>query len=90
MPRTWRSAPSREADRCDAGRSTRGTSPAELGERSLERTTHRNGYWPRQWDTRVGRLELAIPNLRQGSYFPSFLEPRRRAEQALVSVVQEA
>jgi putative transposase len=63
---------------------------AELGERSLERTTHRNGYRSRQWDTRVGSLELAIPKLRQGSYFPSFLEPRRRAEQALVSVVQEA
>jgi putative transposase len=47
---------------------------AELGERSLERTTHRNGYPPRQWDTRVGSIELAIPKLRQGSYFPSFLE----------------
>jgi transposase-like protein len=63
---------------------------AELGERSLERTTHRNGYRPREWDTRVGQIELAIPKLRQGSYFPSFLEPRRRAEQALVAVVQEA
>jgi putative transposase len=63
---------------------------AELGERSPERTTHRNGYRPREWDTRVGSIELAIPKLRQGSYFPSFLEPRRRAEQALVAVVQEA
>jgi putative transposase len=63
---------------------------AELGERSLERITHRNGYRPRPWDTRVGQIELAIPKLRQGSYFPSFLEPRRRAEQALVAVVQEA
>jgi transposase-like protein len=63
---------------------------AELGERSLERTTHRNGYRSRDWDTRVGSIELAIPKLRQGSYFPSFLEPRRRAEQALVAVVQEA
>jgi putative transposase len=63
---------------------------AELGERSPERTTHRNGYRPREWDTRVGQLELAIPKLRQGSYFPSFLEPRRRAEQALVAAVQEA
>jgi putative transposase len=63
---------------------------AELGERSLERTTHRNGDRPRQWDTRVGSLELAIPKLCTGSYFPSFLEPRRRAEQALVAVVQEA
>jgi putative transposase len=63
---------------------------AELGERTPERTTHRNGYRPRAWDTRVGELELAIPKLRQGSYFPSFLEPRRRAEQALVAVVQEA
>src|SRR5512132_2522820 len=63
---------------------------AELGERSLERTTHRNGYRSREWDTRVGSIELAIPKLRQGSYFPAFLEPRRRAEQALVAVVQEA
>ena len=63
---------------------------AELGERSLERTTQRNGYRSRDWDTRVGSIELAIPKLRQGSYFPSFLEPRRRAEQALVAVVQEA
>jgi transposase-like protein len=64
---------------------------AELGERAPEeRLTHRNGYRPRRWDTRAGELELAIPKLRRGSYFPSFLEPRRRSEQALVSVVQEA
>src|SRR5712691_2533940 len=53
-----------------------------------ERLTHRNGYRPRRWDTRAGELE--IPKLRRGSYFPSFLEPRKRLEQALVSVVQEA
>ena len=64
---------------------------AELGERAPDRRqTQRNGYRQRRWDTRVGELELAIPKLRQGSYFPSFLEPRRRAEQALVAVVQEA
>jgi transposase-like protein len=63
---------------------------AEHGERSPERVTHRNGYRQRAWDTRVGEIELAIPRLRQGSYFPGFLEPRRRAEQALVAVVQEA
>ena len=65
---------------------------AELGERAPERrTTQRNGYRERAWDTRVGELELAIPRLRSGpAYFPSFLEPRRRAEQALVAVVQEA
>ena len=64
---------------------------AELGERAPDRRqTQRNGYRPRRWDTRVGELELAIPRLRTGSYFPSFLEPRRRAEQALVAVVQEA
>src|SRR4029453_1737533 len=55
---------------------------AELGQRTPERLTHRNGYRPRAWDTRVGELELRIPRLRTGSYFPSFLEPRRRAEQA--------
>ena len=59
-------------------------------ERSDERVTQRNGYRPRTWDTRVGSLELQIPKLRQGSYWPSWLEPRRRAEQALVAVVAEA
>jgi putative transposase len=59
-------------------------------ERSSERSTQRNGYRPRTFDTRVGTLELAIPRLRRGSYFPSFLEPRRRSEQALVAVVCEA
>ena len=64
---------------------------AERGERAPgERLTHRNGYRPRRWDTRAGELELAIPKIRRGSYFPSFLEPRKRSEQALVSVVQEA
>jgi putative transposase len=68
-----------------------GLTGAELGERAPERRqAQRNGYRPRRWDTRVGELELAIPKLRTGSYFPSFLEPRRRAEQALVAVVQEA
>src|SRR4051794_36321046 len=64
---------------------------AARGERSPEeRLTHRNGYRARPWQTRAGVIELAIPKLRRGSYFPSFLEPRRRSEQALVSVVQEA
>jgi putative transposase len=63
---------------------------AEFGEVTAERVTQRNGYRPRPWDTRAGEIELRIPKLRQGSYFPSFLEPRRRAEQALVAVVQEA
>ena len=59
-------------------------------ERSLERVTQRNGYRVRPFKTRVGELELAIPRLRQGSYFPSFLEPRKVSEQALVACVQEA
>jgi transposase-like protein len=59
-------------------------------ERSEERTAYRNGVRHRAWDTRVGTLELAIPKLRTGSYFPSWLEPRRRSEQALVAVVAEA
>jgi putative transposase len=64
---------------------------AARGERAPEeRLTHRNGYRSRSWSTRAGELELAIPKLRRGSYFPSFLEPRKRSEQALVSVVQEA
>jgi putative transposase len=63
---------------------------AERGERSEQRLTHRNGYRARSWQTRAGEIELAIPKIRRGSYFPSFLEPRRRSEQALVSVVQQA
>jgi transposase-like protein len=61
------------------------------GERDPERRrTHRNGYRDRRWDTRVGTIELAIPRVRDGNYFPSLLEPRRRAERALLAVVQEA
>jgi putative transposase len=63
---------------------------AELGEIAPDRVTQRNGYRPRAWQTRAGEIELAIPKLRAGSYFPSFLEPRKRSEQALVAVVQEA
>ena len=53
---------------------------AEHGERSPDRLTHRNGYRSRTWDTRVDTMELRIPKLREGSYFPSLLEPRRRSE----------
>jgi putative transposase len=64
---------------------------AELGERRPDdRMTHRNGYRSRRWDTRAGEIELQIPKLRRGSYFPSFLEPRKRSEQALLNVVQQA
>src|SRR3954451_17334282 len=63
---------------------------AAHGERTEDRATHRNGYRPRRWDTRAGEIELQIPKIRQGSYFPSFLQPRKRSEQALVSVVQQA
>jgi putative transposase len=63
---------------------------AAHGERTPERATHRNGYRQRRWDTRAGEIELQIPKLRRGSYFPSFLEPRRRSEQALLNVVQQA
>ena len=63
---------------------------AGLHEKSLERTTHRNGYRERAWQTSAGEIELAIPRLRSGSYFPGFLEPRSRSEKALVAVIQEA
>lgn len=63
---------------------------APAGTRSPDRLNHRNGYRERNWDTRAGRIELAVPKLRKGSYFPSFLEPRRTAEKALVAVIQEA
>ena len=56
-------------------------------ERSGERTTYRNGYRDRTLDTRVGSLQLRIPKLRQGSYFPPFLEPRKTSEKALVAVI---
>jgi putative transposase len=59
-------------------------------ERSGERTTWRNGYRERALDTRLGTLNLRVPKLRQGSYFPGFLEARKTSEQALVAVIQEA
>ena len=63
---------------------------AERYERTAERTGQRNGYreWP--WDTRVGTIDLSVPRVRDGSFFPALLEPRRRAEKALLAVVQEA
>lgn len=63
---------------------------AERHERNGDRTTYRNGYCTRTWDTRVGTIELQIPKLGSGAYFPSLLHPRRRIEHALLAVVQEA
>ena len=60
------------------------------GERTAERINHRNGFRDRDWETRAGTVELRIPKLRKGSYFPGFLEPRRMAEKALTAVIQEA
>lgn len=62
---------------------------APTGSRSPARLNHRNGYCERGWGTRAGRIDLAIPKLRKGSYFPSFLKPRRTAEKALAAVIQE-
>jgi len=67
-----------------------GLTGAGHGERSLERINWRNGYRERDWETRAGTVELRIPKLRKGSYFPAFLEPRRMAEKALTAVIQEA
>src|ERR1700741_5376942 len=63
---------------------------AGYGEKSPERLVQRNGYRDRTWETRAGTVELRIPKLRKGSYFPAFLEPRRMAEKALAAVIQEA
>jgi putative transposase len=63
---------------------------AEAHERSEQRTTHRNGYRDRRWDTRLGTLQLQVPKVREGGYVPSFIEHRKRSEQALISVIQEA
>src|SRR5579875_3536217 len=66
-----------------------GLTGAAYGEKSQERLVQRNGYRDRSWETRAGTVELRIPKLRRGSYFPGFLEPRRLAEKALTAVIQE-
>src|ERR1043166_6602570 len=63
---------------------------AGFGEKNPLRLVQRNGYRDRDWETRAGTVELRIPRLRKGSYFPSFLEPRRMAEKAQTAVIQEA
>ena len=67
-----------------------GLTGAAWGEKNPERLVQRNGYRDRIWETRAGSVELRIPKLRRGSYFPGFLEPRRMAEKALTAVIQEA
>jgi putative transposase len=71
-------------------RDTESLCAAAYGERSPERANSRNGYRERLWETRAGSVDLKIPKLRKGSYFPGFLEPRRTGEKALAAVIQEA
>jgi transposase-like protein len=71
-------------------REVAGLTGAAHGERSGERINQRNGYRDRTWETRAGTVELRIPKLRKGSYFPGLLESRRLAEKALTAVIQEA
>ena len=67
-----------------------GRTGTDYGERAPDRLAQRHGYRDRLWETRAGTVELRIPKLRKGSYFPGFLEPRRVAEKALTAVIQEA
>jgi len=67
-----------------------GLTGAAYGEKDVERLAQRNGYRERDWETRAGTVELRIPKLRKGSYFPGFLEPRRLAEKAQTAVIEEA
>ena len=67
-----------------------GRAGADYGERAPDRLAQRNGYRDRLWETRAGTVELRIPKLRKGSYFPGLLEPRRVAEKALTAVIEEA
>ena len=67
-----------------------GLTGAAYGEKNADRLAQRNGYRDRVWETRAGSVELKIPKLRQGSYFPEFLEPRRTAEKALTAVTEIA
>jgi putative transposase len=76
----------REVMEVEVGRLTGAT----LGERSPERVTQRNGYRERRFDTRAGSLSLPIPKLREGTYFPTFLERRRGSEEALMNTICEA
>ena len=85
--RAGRSASSRRSSRCGLGPPGGCTA---AGSQPSERLNSRNGYRERNWDTRAGSVELKIPKLRQGSYFPEFLEPRRTAEKALAALPKDA
>ena len=85
-----RSDPSRAMAELMAGLILEAEVSQKIAAEPHKRSTHRNGYRERRWDTRLGTLQLQVPKVREGGYAPTFIEHRKRSEQAMISVIQEA